>query len=119
MGSPFQVLSADTLCHAQSTLADQLDRLVQQWIELFISHGMAIGLGCAEIIAFCSPHLVEVTPDRWHLWIQGDGPLHCPARLAEAAQLLQRQPQFMVRDLHRRIHAEDSAQQRHSPGFIT
>ena len=62
MGSALQVLPANALCDSQPTLPHQLERLVEQRIQLFVAHGVAVGLSRADIIPLGGPHFVEVAP---------------------------------------------------------
>ena len=101
MGSALQVLPANALCDSQPTLPHQLERLVKQRIQLFVAHGVAVGLSRTDIITLGGPYFVEVAPS-------GNQFAACSSarRFTQTAQPLQSQPQLVVPNLKARVHAE-------------
>ena len=110
MGAPFEILAANALGDAQTPLTHQLQGLMQQRIQLLVTHCLPIGLGSRDIIPLGRTHLIQVTPCRGHLRVQGHSLFHRPTRLTQTPQPSQRQSQFMVGNFQTGVHAQGAAQ---------
>ena len=83
MGTPFEILAANPLGDAQTTLTHQLQGLVQQRVQLLVTHCLPIGVGSRDIISLGRTHLIQVTPGSGHLGVQGHSLFHRPACLTQ------------------------------------
>ena len=118
MGAPLKILAANPLGNAKPPLPHQLERLVQQGVQLLVTHCLAVGLGRRDIVPLGRTHLIKVTPGRRHLGIQGHSLFHRPPRLTQTPQPFQCQTQLVVGNLQAGVDAQGAAQQRFGPGVI-